>query len=169
MSHTFWADLHWFKSKPYYFGGSAITQPITLYSNSVGEVILTDNIDETGDYTFKVVVHPEKPTWGCIEKGTCIVLDEEIKEVNIVSSRKPIYPAEVCREPYCFIVNNEEEEIQMNDFLGIDPIGVDIDTYLSKLTRTQLAAWKKYWVNVWTNFKRSDIVSFVKTMYNKYY
>ena len=78
------------------------------------------------------------------------------------------YPKRICRNPYCFDVYNQTEEIQMNDFLGIDPPGEDIDTYLSKLTQTQLDEWKNYWVNMWTSLNRSDMIPFVNEMYNKY-
>ena len=81
---------------------------------------------------------------------------------------KPEYPKKICRDPYCFEVYNEEEEKQMKEFLGIDPPGKDIDTYLSELTQIQLDEWKNYWIPIWTNLARNDIVSFVNQMYDKY-
>ncbi len=70
---------------------------------------------------------------------------------------------------YCFTVYNLEEEIQLNDFLGIDPPGADMDTYLSALTQEGLIEWRNYWINIWTNFDRTDIVNFVNSKYDEYY
>ncbi len=78
------------------------------------------------------------------------------------------YPKSICRNPYCFDVYNQEQETQMNDFLGIYPPWDDIDTYLSKLTQTQLDEWKNYWVEMWNGLGRSDMIPFVNEMYNKY-
>ena len=81
---------------------------------------------------------------------------------------EPGYPKQICRDPYCFTVNNQAEEEQMNDFLGIDPPGEDIDTYLSKLTLIELDEWKNYWVSIWNSLGRSDMILFVNNMYDKY-
>ena len=78
------------------------------------------------------------------------------------------YPKSICRNPYCFDVYNEEEEKQVKEFLGIYPQGEDIDTYLSKLAQADLDYWKNYWIDIWTNLGRSDIISFVNEMYEKY-
>lgn len=81
---------------------------------------------------------------------------------------EPEYPKEICRYPYCFYVYSEAGETQMKEFLGIDPVGKDIDTYLSEFTQVQLDEWRNYWVSIWTDLMRDDIVGFVYTMYNKY-
>jgi len=78
------------------------------------------------------------------------------------------YPKEICRDPYCFNVYNEAEDIQMNEFLGIDPPGLDIDTYLSDLAQADLDYWKNYWVSIWTALMRNDIINFVNEKYNEY-
>jgi len=57
----------------------------------------------------------------------------------------------------------------MNDFLGIDPPGDDIDTYLGKLTQAQLVEWRDYWIGMWTYLDRDDVITFVNQMYDKYY
>jgi len=80
----------------------------------------------------------------------------------------PGYPKQICRDPYCFMVNNQEQETQMKDFLGIYPIGEDIDTYLSALTQIQLDEWKNYWVEMWNSLGRADMITFVNEMYEKY-
>lgn len=80
----------------------------------------------------------------------------------------PGYPKTISRGAYSFVVNNIQEESQAKDMLGIDPPGVDIDTYLSGLTLTQLGQWKDYWVKVWTGLHRTDIFAFVGQMYGKY-
>ena len=78
------------------------------------------------------------------------------------------YPKTISRGPYSFLVYNEEEEIQMKEFLGIDPPGLDIDTYLSALTPADLDYWKNYWNDIWTGLGRNDMVLFVNQMYDKY-
>ena len=81
---------------------------------------------------------------------------------------EPGYPKTISRGPYSFTVYNQQEEIQMKEFLGIDPPGKDIDTYLSELAQEDLDYWKNYWINIWTGLERQDIVDFVIQMYNKY-
>ena len=78
------------------------------------------------------------------------------------------YPKTISRGMYSFTVNNLTEETQMKDFLGIDPPGVDIDSYLSGLTNAQLGEWKSYWEGIWSGFPRVDLLVFVNQMYNKY-
>ena len=56
----------------------------------------------------------------------------------------------------------------MKEFLGIDPIGMDLDSYLINSTPAQLDYWKNYWVEIWTILHRQDIVEFVISKYNQY-
>jgi len=88
-----------------------------------------------------------------------------------LGQRKPPtgYPKTISKGTYSFTANNQSEEIQLKDFLGIDPPGVDIDTYLSGLTSTQLDQWKSYWISMWTSLNRGDLITFTNTKYNQYY
>ncbi len=70
---------------------------------------------------------------------------------------------------YCFDVYTTAEEIQMKEFLGIDPPGPDIDTYLGGLTRPELTEWAEYWWDVWDNLGRRDMEDFVNEWYQRYY
>ncbi len=80
------------------------------------------------------------------------------------------YPKTITRSPYSFTANNEYEETQLNDFLGISPVGADIDTHLSGLTNAQLDQWKTYWNAIFINFiDKSTMQNFVQSKYNEYY
>ncbi len=89
----------------------------------------------------------------------------------LLKSRAPPleYPKIISRDPYAFFVYNEEEETQMKDFLGISPTKDDLDTYLSELTQTELLEWKNYWIDMWTNLDRTDMIEFVYEIYEIYY
>lgn len=120
-------------------------------------------------FTFEFVM-PDKPILR-LDMKTGRIIDSE----EIVDDRRPYtitskedYPIEICRDPYCFMVNNQAEEIQMKEFLGIDPLGMDLDSYLKGSTQEQLDYWKDYWVNIWTTLHRQDIVEFVINKYNEY-
>ncbi|PKM92213.1 MAG: hypothetical protein CVU81_01690 [Euryarchaeota archaeon HGW-Euryarchaeota-1] len=73
------------------------------------------------------------------------------------------YPMTITRT-YSFIANNQNEEILLKDFLGIDPPGDDIDTYLSTRTNIQLDNWRNYWLSKLLGHKK-----FINSMYNEYY
>jgi endonuclease YncB( thermonuclease family) len=74
-----------------------------------------------------------------------------------------VFPKTITRGPYSFTAYNADEERQLNDFLGISPAGIDIDTYVAGLTNVGFAAWKIYWIGIWTEFQRPDMISFVNT------
>ncbi len=52
----------------------------------------------------------------------------------------------ITREPHSFVANNQNEEILLKDFLGINPPGDDVDTYLRTRTNDQLDDWRDYWL-----------------------
>ena len=81
----------------------------------------------------------------------------------------PEYPKEVIRDQYVFLANDIHEEKELRDFLGIDPEGVDIDTYLSKLDLTGLEQWRDYWINIWTGLNRDDLTAFTVLKFEEYY
>ena len=105
-----------------------------------------------------------------IHFGRIIEGKEKIDDTQVftIDETEPGYPKDICRSPYCFIVYTQEQEIQMKEFLGLEPSGADMDTYLANSTQTQLDFWKGYWVEIWTNLHRSDIVEFVILKYNQY-
>jgi endonuclease YncB( thermonuclease family) len=72
------------------------------------------------------------------------------------------YPKTVTRAPYSFTANSIAEESQLKNFLGIEPAGKDIDTYLSELSPNGRTLWADYWTKEWTAKGRTDLVSFVK-------
>lgn len=143
------------------------TETIDGYCNIISdeEIVFNEtinNVEPRKAHFFKYTTLMPETTLNLIVETGRIVNAEKIIDHSI--------PLEIIPKiRYCFMVYNLEEEIQMNDFLGIDPPGVDINTYLSRLTRPQIDEWKNYWVAIWTNLNRSDIVNFVKTMYDKYY
>lgn len=112
-----------------------------------------------------------------IQSGRIIDSEEKIdsRRPRTIEAKED-YPIEICRDPYCFIVNNQAEEIQMKEFLGIDPVGMDLDSYLEGATPEQLDYWKDGdggvtfdgWINIWTSLHRQDIVEFVISKYNEY-
>ena len=81
--------------------------------------------------------------------------------VEIVTAAPSAYPKTITRGPYSFTANNAEQEAALNDFLGISPAGVELDTYISTLTTLGLANWANYWRGIWASFGRPDIVTFV--------
>jgi len=112
-----------------------------------------------------------------IHSGRIINNEEQIDctKVWTISSEEG-YPKPICRDPYCFDVNNSIEEIQMNEFLGIVPQGMDLDSYLENATQEQLDYWKdgdggitfNGWFNIWNSLHRQDIVEFVMKKYYEY-
>jgi len=76
--------------------------------------------------------------------------------------------ATVSRGSYSFVANSEWEKTLLQDFLGIKPAGVDIDSYLSTRSYQQLLDWKNYWVNEFSKVGRSDLVIVVNNKFNEY-
>jgi len=72
----------------------------------------------------------------------------------------PEYPKAISRGPYSFDAENAEQETQLKDFLGIEPPGVTLDEYLSKLNREENRSWNDYWRAIWINFNRPDLMQF---------
>lgn len=148
-----------------------------IINQGTGEVISTKQTSNVGagltkEFTFEFVM-PDIPFLRVeIQAGRMIDNVEKIdsKRPRTIESKEPSpgYPKTITREPYSFVVYNQAQEIQMNDFLGINPPGMDIDTYLEGSTQVQLVYWRDYWVNVWTELHRSDIVEFVRGKYNEY-
>lgn len=147
---------------------------IKLVDQETGELLAPIQSAQVGaglsqQFTFEFMM-PNKPILRLDMKTGRIINSEEI-----VDDRRPYtitskedYPIEICRDPYCFIVNNQAEEIRMKEFLGIDPLGMDLDSYLNGSTPEQLDFWRNYWVNIWTTIHRQDMVDFVISKYNQY-
>jgi endonuclease YncB( thermonuclease family) len=82
------------------------------------------------------------------------------------------YPRRITRKPYSFIAYNKVEEKYLKDFLGIEPSGVDLDTYLQRFVDKEdkkgLENWRTYWLDVWRSRKRADLEDFVWKKYREY-
>ena len=147
---------------------------IKLDDQETGELLAPLQSAQVGaglskQFTFEFLM-PGKPILRMNMKTGRIINNEEIVDDRIpytITSTEG-YPKEICRDPYCFPVNNQEEEAQMNEFLGIDPSGMDLDSYLLNSTPEQLVEWRDYWMSIWTAFHRQDIVDFVISKYNQY-
>ena len=147
---------------------------VELVDQETGVLLTPRQTEEVGaglsqQFTFEFIM-PDKPSLRFnIHFGRIIGGEEQIDQTAIrtISSEEG-YPIEICRDPYCFIVYNSTEEVQMNEFLGIDPVGMDLDSYLAGSTPEQLDVWKNYWVGIWTELHRTDIIDFVISKYNEY-
>lgn len=80
----------------------------------------------------------------------------------------PGYPKTVSRSPYSFQAYNLEQEKQIKEFLGIEPYGSDLDTYIARLDATGLNNWETFWVNRFTSLNRNDMVTFVRNKAAEY-
>jgi len=148
---------------------------VKLVNQETGELLAPLQSAQVGSglsqqFTFEFIM-PDTPSLRFnVHLGRIIDGVEKIDDTQVytISEAEPGYPKEICRSPYCFIVNNQAEETQMNDFLGIDPPGMDLDSYLAGSTQDQLDYWRDYWVVIWTDLHRSDIVEFVINKYNEY-
>jgi len=147
---------------------------IKLVDQETGELLAPRQSVEVGaglskQFLFEFVMPDKLSIRFNIHLGRIIDGEEQIDttEIRTISSEEG-YPKKICRDPYCFMVNNSTEEIQMNEFLGIDPPGMDLDSYLEGATKEQLDFWRDWWVDVWTQLHRQDIVDFVISKYNQY-
>jgi len=78
------------------------------------------------------------------------------------------YRETVSRGPYSFTAYSEYDKKLLRDFLGIDPSGDDLDTYLSKLDETKLGEWLNYWVKTFADIGRADMATFTTGKYDEY-
>ena len=148
---------------------------VELVDQENGELLASRQIAEVGaglskQFIFEFVMLNKPSLRFNIHFGRIINGQDEIDttEIRTISSEEG-YPKEICRTPYCFMVYTQAEEIQMKDFLGLEPPGAqDMDSYLINSTPEQLVYWRDFWVNVWTNLHRQDIVEFVMMKYNQY-
>ncbi len=82
------------------------------------------------------------------------------------------YPKTVSRLSHSFKAYDQQEEAALKDFLGIDPQGVDIDTYLSGLSNNALDDWRDHWINKWNslnNPNKNSLKSFTNDEHDLYY
>ncbi|KKL10880.1 hypothetical protein LCGC14_2551400, partial [marine sediment metagenome] len=80
----------------------------------------------------------------------------------------PEYPKTVSRGAYSYEARNLEEEKQFKEFLGIDPAGDDLDTWLSKRDKAGLEQWHDYWFKIFTNLERHDVLGFIDSKRDEY-
>ena len=83
-------------------------------------------------------------------------------------SLEPGYPKDVVREPYSFTARNLEEETQLKEFVGIDPPGDDMDTWLSRKDLAGLEQWKDYWFDIFGSYGRADLLTFIDNKFVDY-
>lgn len=79
-----------------------------------------------------------------------------------------LYPKTISRGLLSFEAKSSEEEKQLQEFLGIEPPGDDLVTYISKLDKTGLLEWKNYWDEIFARLDRDDIITFIRAKYNEY-
>ena len=147
---------------------------IKLVDQETGELLAPRQEYNVGanlsqQFTFEFLMPNKLSLRLNMHAGRIINNEEKVDKTDVwtISSEEG-YPKQICRDPYCFDVNNSIEETQMNEFLGIVPQGMDLDSYLASSTQEQLDYWKNYWVDIWTQLHRTDIVDFVKNKYNEY-
>lgn len=88
---------------------------------------------------------------------------------NLVSLTAPKeYPKDISRGPYTIRVDNSSQEKQAKEFLGIDPSGDNLDTWLSKRDLSGLKQWKNYWTNIFSNVGMNYWISFVNNKFEEY-
>lgn len=78
---------------------------------------------------------------------------------------EPKYPKEISRTGVTILAYNVEEEKQIKEFLGIDPPGVDIDTFILAMNLASLIQWRNYWNGVWAYLKRNDLIQLTNAFY----
>ena len=146
---------------------------IKLVDQETGELLTPVQSDQVGaglskQFTFEFVMPDTLSLRFNVHFGRIINGREEVDDTQVYTIKQPEpgYPKEICRDPYCFNVYSQSQEVAMNDFLGISPEGADIDAYLTSSTQSQLDVWKNYWIEVWTGFHRTDMVEFVISRYD---
>jgi len=116
---------------------------------------------------------PEKDNLWFIIPGFIMVVGGYFLWKHLAREKPPEppeeYPREISRGDYKFLVYNMYEEKELKEFLGIDPEGVDLDTYLIKLDSTGLEQWRDYWINIWEGLNRSDLTVFTVAKFEEYY
>ncbi len=96
-----------------------------------------------------------------IAKNTPFKVKE--KPAEPVEPKPNIYPKTISRGAYSFSARNSEEEKQLKEFLGIDPPGDDLDTWLSKKDKSEIGQWFGYWGNIFFPWRRDELIEFLKT------
>ena len=77
-------------------------------------------------------------------------------------------PKTISRGAYSFTANTAEQEKQLKEFLGIDPAGDTLDTWLSKRDLAGLDQWKNYWADIFVSLGRNDLFTFIAQKYIEY-
>lgn len=96
---------------------------------------------------------------------------ENLRTWEIVEPRTPIeveYPKNITRGPYTIRVDNFVQEEQAKEFLGIEPPGDELDTWLSKRDLAGLEQWKSYWTEIFTNVGMAFWIDFVNNKFQEY-
>ena len=101
------------------------------------------------------------------ELGFTFIEPEEIPPIPPIPP-VPEFPKDITRAPYTIRVDNTEQEAQAKEFLGIDPPGDDLDTWLSKRDLAGLEQWKSYWTDIFTTVKMAYWIDFVNEKFEEY-
>jgi len=153
--------------------GRILGEKAYLYVN--GELVdYVDRQKRYGGYSsnsevsIKITTEQDK----IIEQSIINTADYQPQEEREVSQEKEeisIYPKTISRGQYSFKVNNEFQEKAIKEFLGIEPQGVDLDTYLSNLDEQGLKFWADYWHDRFYQVGLTgSAFSFTTAKYNEY-
>ena len=95
-------------------------------------------------------------------------LKAEFTPAEIVPPEVPSYPKDITRGPYTITVDDLEQETQAKEFLGIEPPGDDLDTWLSKRDLAGLEEWKAYWTDIFSRIGMAFWIGFVNDKFQEY-
>lgn len=72
------------------------------------------------------------------------------------------WPKTVSRGDYSFNAYDNNQIRLLKDFLGIEPSGDDLDTYLKRLNNFELMDWESHWVHVWATINKPNTNSLIE-------
>ena len=87
---------------------------------------------------------------------------------NVMPS--PSFTSEtISRGPYSFIAHTSYEVSILKNFLGIDPAGVDMDSYLRNLSPFQIHEWRDGYFHLFSNFvDKLSLITFLQAKHDQY-
>jgi len=144
-----------------------ITRTFTVRKGS-NKVEATFKIRRNLAGTMELITHEGEIFTPNFTEGTILTFltDDQLNILEGVTP--PIVYAWVERGPYKLRADNQTQKDLLEDFLGIDPPGDDIDTYLGRLNKTELGEWKTYWDSEFDKVGRPEFKQTVLGKYNQY-
>jgi len=88
--------------------------------------------------------------------------------IELPPPEPPEFPKDITRGAYTITVDNATQEVQAKEFLGIEPPGDDLDTWLSRRDLAGLTEWKNYWTDIFSSVGMSYWISFVEDKFEEY-